>query len=98
MTWSEIKQAVEAAGIKEEDDICTIPCAIPKPLRRRRRFAGVKFKWTHCVTALVFMFACGAIRQASAQQTIFNVPSSDVLDKGKVYFELDATFKPNKDP
>lgn len=32
---------------------------------------------------------------ASAQQTIFNVPSSDVLDKGKVYVELDATFKPN---
>ncbi len=30
-----------------------------------------------------------------AQQTIFNVPSTDILDKGKVYFELDATFKPN---
>ncbi|MGH9941390.1 MAG: hypothetical protein ACRD9R_03405 [Pyrinomonadaceae bacterium] len=34
---------------------------------------------------------------ASAQQTIFNVPNSDVLDKGKVYGELDATFKPNDD-
>jgi len=30
-----------------------------------------------------------------AQQTIFNVPSSDVLDKGKVYLELDASFKFN---
>jgi hypothetical protein len=30
---------------------------------------------------------------ANAQQTIFNVPSSDVLDKGKVYFELDSTFR-----
>jgi hypothetical protein len=29
------------------------------------------------------------------QQAIFNVPSSDILDKGKVYVELDATFKPN---
>ena len=28
MTWSEIKSAVEAAGVKEEDDICTIQCAI----------------------------------------------------------------------
>lgn len=28
MTWLEIKKAVEAAGIKEEDDICTIQCAI----------------------------------------------------------------------
>lgn len=32
---------------------------------------------------------------ARAQQTIFNVPSSDVLEKRKVYFEFDATFKPN---
>jgi len=31
----------------------------------------------------------------SAQQTIFNVPTSDVLDRGKVYVELDAAFKPN---
>jgi hypothetical protein len=29
------------------------------------------------------------------QQTIFNVPSSDVLEKGKVYLELDASFKFN---
>ena len=28
------------------------------------------------------------------QQTIFNVPSTDVLDKGKVYVELDASLKP----
>jgi hypothetical protein len=30
-----------------------------------------------------------------AQQTVFNVPTTDVLDKGKVYFELDVTAKPN---
>ncbi len=35
--------------------------------------------------------------RAFAQQTIFNVPSSDVLDKGKAYVELDATFKFNGD-
>lgn len=29
----------------------------------------------------------------SAQQTIFNVPTTDVLDRGKVYVELDAAFK-----
>lgn len=28
-----------------------------------------------------------------AQQTIFNVPTTDVLDRGKVYVELDAAFK-----
>jgi hypothetical protein len=31
---------------------------------------------------------------AAAQQTIFNVPTTDVLDKGKVYAELDASLKP----
>ncbi|QQS43108.1 MAG: hypothetical protein IPM63_09325 [Acidobacteriota bacterium] len=30
-----------------------------------------------------------------AQQTVFNVPSSDVLGKGELYFELDAAFKTN---
>jgi hypothetical protein len=29
----------------------------------------------------------------AAQQTIFNVPTADVLDQGKVYVELDAAFK-----
>jgi hypothetical protein len=30
-----------------------------------------------------------------AQQTVFNVPTTDVLDKGKAYFELDISAKPN---
>jgi hypothetical protein len=40
--------------------------------------------------AVVFLSATAA----HAQQTIFNVPSTDVLDKGKVYAELDASLKP----
>jgi hypothetical protein len=32
---------------------------------------------------------------ARAQQTIFNVPTTDVLDRGKVYAELDVPCKPN---
>ena len=32
--------------------------------------------------------------QAEGQQTIFNVPTTDVLDRGKVYLELDASLKP----
>lgn len=31
-----------------------------------------------------------------AQQTVFNVPTTDVLDPGKVYFELDISAKPNE--
>lgn len=33
---------------------------------------------------------------ARAQQTIFNVPTTDVLDRGKVYVELDVPFKPHE--
>lgn len=33
-----------------------------------------------------------------AQQAIFNVPSTDVLQKGGVYMEYDVTFKPNTQP
>ena len=36
---------------------------------------------------------CGAFSSTHAQQTIFNVPSTDVLDRGKVYAELDVSFK-----
>lgn len=38
-------------------------------------------------------FATGA----DAQQTVFNVPTADVMDKGKVYVEFDASFKTNND-
>ena len=37
----------------------------------------------------------GSAVLASAQQTIFNVPTTDVLDRGKVYAEVDASFKTN---
>lgn len=42
-----------------------------------------------------FIFALLLSIRASAQQTIFNVPTADVLDKGKVYGEIDLSFKPN---
>jgi len=41
-----------------------------------------------------FILLCGVLSLAHAQQTIFNVPTTDVLDKGKVYVELDASLKP----
>lgn len=48
---------------------------------------GLKF-----VFFLAFMVAA---LSANAQQTVFNVPSGDVLDRGNVYFELDATYRPS---
>jgi len=32
--------------------------------------------------------------RAFAQETVFDVPSADILDKGKVYFEQDGTIRP----
>lgn len=43
------------------------------------------------VFTLFFAFSLGT----NAQQAVFNVPSADILDKGKVYVELDASFKTN---
>ena len=36
----------------------------------------------------------GAINFVQAQQTVFNVPNTDVLDPSKAYFELDVSAKP----
>ena len=44
------------------------------------------------------LILCGSALFVSAQQTIFNVPTVDVLDKGKIYAELDAAFKTNSQP
>ncbi len=33
-------------------------------------------------------------RSACAQETVFDVPSADILDEGKVYGELDGTLRP----
>jgi len=46
------------------------------------------------VVGLVSVIGVLFIPSVNAQQTIFNVPSTDVLDKGKVYAELDASLKP----
>jgi hypothetical protein len=43
-----------------------------------------------------FIFTILLAIRGNAQQTIFNVPTSDVLDRGKVYVELDASFKTNR--
>lgn len=40
-------------------------------------------------------FAFFFVFNTKAQETIFNVPSADILDKEKVYVELDASFKTN---
>ena len=49
---------------------------------------------SNCVRLAMLLFlTLVSFEAARSQQTIFNVPSVDVLDRGKVYFELDASFK-----
>lgn len=45
--------------------------------------------------AVLLVLLCAIPSQTQAQQTVFNVPTTDVLDQGKVYFELDISAKPN---
>lgn len=50
------------------------------------------------VLVAIFALLCGVFSGAYGQQTIFNVPSTDVIEKGKVYVELDVPFKTTDDP
>jgi hypothetical protein len=42
---------------------------------------------------LVASFVFGIVCSAFGQQTVFNVPSGDVLERGKAYGEVDFTYK-----
>jgi len=60
----------------------------PRPMRGPKRSLAI---------AVPLVFALAMLLHSSptsAQQAIFNIPSTDVLDRGKVYIELDAPFKP----
>jgi hypothetical protein len=56
---------------------------------------GRRARYGAAAAVILLTLICGADSKARAQQTIFNVPSTDVLERGKVYGELDASFKPN---
>ena len=53
---------------------------------------AILFKRSIFAASLVLW--CGMFSLTHGQQTIFNVPTTDVLDKGKVYAELDVSLKP----
>ena len=68
---------------------------LDKPRQRER---GTVIASLLSVVTLCLGLLLMAPVELRAQQTIFNVPTTDVLDKGKVYVELDVPFKPNNDP
>ena len=62
--------------------------AIREAIRKSTQFI------TRKVVELLLVLSYGA-SASHAQQTVFNVPTTDIVDKGKVYFELDISAKPN---
>jgi len=66
-------------------------------LRDRHESGHSKKTQQYFTRGLSIVFAVliyGAASLVHGQQTIFNVPTTDVLDKAKVYVELDASLKP----
>jgi hypothetical protein len=60
------------------------------------RQGTVELIWRAAVGLALFILVMTALAvKGHAQQTVFNVPTTDVLDKGKAYFELDISAKPN---
>lgn len=57
-----------------------------------------KINVTFNLIGVIFVFICAFASLSKGQQTVVSVPSGDVLDKGKFYFELDSTFKFDKNP
>ena len=49
---------------------------------------------TGVLKSYLLFLALFAASSTYGQQTVFDVPSADVLDKGKVYGELDGTARP----
>jgi hypothetical protein len=65
---------------------------------RRRKLHEQSFDPIWKVATSSFLLILALSLKVPAQQTVFNVPTTDVLDKGKVYFELDVSAKPNNSP
>ncbi len=69
----------------------------PKKSRLPRSQNGERGSVSAYQTLIVAIFLTVALMaslEVHAQQTIFNVPTTDVLERGKVYAELDASLKP----
>ena len=52
--------------------------------------------FARCAFALAVL-CLGVFPYAFAQETVFNVPSGDILDRGKVYGELDVAYQHSMD-
>jgi hypothetical protein len=89
-----LDKRMEKSGRISIDDAQKKRSTRQEDIIRLSRLQG-QARFNTLIAPLFWLLLCGAFQAAQAQQTIFNVPSTDVLDKGKVYGELDVSFKPN---
>ncbi len=54
----------------------------------------ISFKQIRLLAFFGLIAALSAAESLRAQETVFDVPSADILDKGKIYGELDGTVRP----
>lgn len=72
------------------DRVSSRPAGIANVSLPRERSGRSHFRTTGIAAAGILV-----VTVAYGQQTIFNVPSADVLDKGKVYAEEDTLWRPS---
>ncbi|MGE5276686.1 MAG: hypothetical protein ACM3SU_06810 [Acidobacteriota bacterium] len=72
--------------MRDWDESCRL---FPKP----QSWPRARSQRLRLVAAAAFLVA---VASARAQQTIFNVPTADVLDRGKFYLESDALWRPQE--
>lgn len=68
----------------------------PATATRHTAQQNTKHRLTQTSTIVILIFLLALPATGHAQQTVFNVPTTDVLEQGKVYFELDISAKPNE--
>ena len=72
---------------------------MPRREGTRSRCRGANENGTRGLPALVaaiVLSGCVVVAPAAAQQTLFNVPSADVLPAGKLYLEEDDLWRPGR--
>lgn len=78
------------------EDAVVFVCDEQRPFKGTVGALLLKMLLTILAILLVIIALSGGSIKVQAQQTVFNVPTTDVLPSGKVYVELDISAKPNE--
>lgn len=71
-------------------------CCESRPFKGTVGALLLKMLLTMLAVLILTVTIMGGSARVQAQQTVFNVPTTDVLPRGKVYVEVDISAKPNE--